>query len=79
MKIRKSISRTLTMIAGILALVGIAMTMGSVGALQQDTITCLQCATKSLKAFIFIATALGVGLLKDSFDRKFINNFYKNR
>lgn len=79
MKIRKSISRTLTMIAGILAFVGIAMTMGSVGALQQDIITCLQCATKTLKAFIFIFSALGIGLLKDAFDRKYIKSFYTSK
>jgi hypothetical protein len=67
------------MIAGILALVGMFSIFGSAGALQQDTISCLQCITKALKAFIFVFSAIGIALIKDSFDRKFINNFYKNR
>jgi hypothetical protein len=79
MKIRKSISRVLTMIAGILALVGMFNIFGLAGALQLDIISCSQCFIKTFKATAFIFSALGVALIKDSFDRKYIKNFYKNR
>lgn len=79
MKLRKSISRILAMIAGAFGIVGAFILMGSAGALQLDNISILQFTNQSIRALSFIAFAICFGLIKDYFDRKFIYTFYKNR